>query len=206
MKVDRYKKIGKEVVSVITGDGRDEYNILKSFARKYDGNKKLLWFPVIPLKKVTRRVAERLSGLKSLNVIKDYPGKYRISNFLYLVDREHIESKDQIRNHLKSEVGVKNISVVRENTSYMVINCLYGLHEVTVYCVISGEKKNIEEEIVKLISIKFGVGIEPNKKEIKRFLRNHQTDYEDIIERATKEELETAFPALSTILNEIEKN
>jgi len=65
-----------------TGDGTDEFHILRAVAEKYNGARSL-WFPKSPLGKKTG-----LAVLDSINTVIDI--NLKIGTFLFLIDREHI--------------------------------------------------------------------------------------------------------------------
>ena len=181
----------EEIILAITGNGRTDLHILDAFAKKYNGMKKFIWTPTSSRQKKT--------GLKALDAIKYIVSKYKIENFIYLVDKEHVKDKDDILQYLSK--FLRNVS--REGH---LITANYGSHSIRIYTVIFGEEKCIEEEIAKLIKIRYSMDITPDKKEIKKFLREKKTWYDKLIEVSTKNELRESFPNLSEIMQKIEED
>lgn len=179
-------------LTVITGNGKTDLYILEGFANKFNGLEKIIWNP--------RRILKtRESGLKALNVLRVLISKYKLKNFLYLVDREHVKDHEDIRRYLNKEVQMRNLSI-----DEYIIHGNYGSHYVKIYAVIFGKNKNIEEEIADLIKELYGENIKPEKKEIKNFLKKQGIWYSELIEKANKKQLNNAFPNLTKVIERIE--
>lgn len=194
--VREIKKDRRAVIMVITGNGGAEFRRLKTFAHRYNG-KIVLWFPLSPMSK--KRMG--LSALKALNI---YPGKHKITSFLFVVDREYFKSEPQreIEKFLRGErIDIKSVEKI--DGEALCILCKVGPYEMSVYTAILGEEKYSEEELAKLIKLELKSEVEADKKSLKRFFRNRNMREEDLIEEARDENLHKAFPSLNSALTEI---
>ena len=84
-----------------------------------------------------------------------------------------------------------------------------------MYCIVSGPTTFIEEEIVKLLNIKWGAKIDLSgeknsewkkrvKKEVDQTLKHNKKKLDILIEETDKKYLEKAFPNLCAVFKEIE--
>lgn len=193
---------------IITGDGRREFNILRGLSEIYNGQDIILYFPFSPLFEKT--------GKKALDSIKILPGYYGISSIIYIVDGDTFKDSfnDEIQNYLRSiGIEIKNFTSIQ---NALLINCKCGSHNIVLYCIISGPKTFIEEEIVKLINLKWGEEIDLSgirdptwkkrvKKEVNQVLKEKKIKLESLIKETEKEKLETSFPNICAILKKIEE-
>jgi len=160
-----------------TGDGTDEFHILRAVAEKYNGACSL-WFPKSPLGKKTG-----LAVLDSINTVIDINSK--IGTFLFLIDREHIvqgmnrRSRDKLDNSyikgmIEDKLSNKHIKIIKidDNTpdGAFIINGKLGSHVLQIYVIIQGIDLKIEEEISKLIKLEKDIMIPPEKEHIQDFL------------------------------------
>lgn len=65
---------------------------------------------------------------------------------------------------------------------------------------VNDSKKNVEENIVKLIEKCYGEKLEASKSEIKNWLRRKNQSDRDLIEKSSKEALEESFPGIVTVI------
>jgi hypothetical protein len=65
---------------------------------------------------------------------------------------------------------------------------------------VSGFKKNIEENVAKLIEKCYGENVEPSKEAIKEWLRRRNQTERDLIDKASKEVLEESFPGIVAVI------
>ena len=202
--VEELKKPVKLIIGVLTGNGRREYRILKAIAKKYDGSEKLLYFPRRP---------GYLPGAKLsvLRVVKVYVSRYKINNFLCLIDKEHFtgtdiekEVKEKIREFGIEVTQIQRFNVNTENAIYL--NGIVGTRNFTLWMIIAGKEKCMEENLAKLIEIKFGEKIEPTKSNITEALRKHDMDTEKLLASVSIEQLKQSFPALNFVLSRLESN
>jgi len=204
--VSELKESGnKSIIVVLAGNGRTEQRVLKSLAEKYDGSRKLLFFPRTPFH------FRPGSGLKALKAVKIYSSRYKITRALFIVDKEHLgkeKSNKKISLTLKSfGISVRKIeSFQKFGHEAMLIRCSVGRRGVLIYAAILGEKKSIEENIAKLIELELGRKIDPKKNVIRRVLREHKIDIGSLVMKARSSNLMSAFPSLSLVLTKIEKN
>jgi len=195
----------ESIIAVFTGNGRTELHILVPLAQKYNGNKKVLFLPKPPIH------LRPDVGLSALKALKTYLDKYRIAHTLFLVDKEHFDQKEvdkEIDGALRSfGIDVQNIeSPEKLWENALIINGLVGHREVIIHAVVLGKKKCLEEDIAKLVELELGIKVEPSKKVIRTLLHKHGLDICTLVEKAHKKTITRAFPALTFILKEIEKN
>jgi len=202
--VEELKKPVKLIIGVLTGNGRREHRILKAIAKKYDGSEKLLYFPRRP---------GYLPGAKLsvLRVVKVYVSRYKINNFLCLIDKEHFtgtdiekEVEEKIREFGIEVTQIQRFNANTENAIYL--NGIVGTRNFTLWMIIAGKEKCMEENLAKLIEIKFGEKIEPTKSNITEALRKHDMDTEKLLASASIEQLKQSFPALNFVLSRLESN
>ena len=202
--VEELKKPVKLIIGVLTGNGRREYRILKAIAKKYDGSEKLLYFPRRP---------GYLPGAKLsvLRVVKVYVSRYKINNFLCLIDKEHFtgtdiekEVEEKIREFGIEVTQIQRFNANTENAIYL--NGIVGTRNFTLWMIIAGKEKCMEENLAKLIEIKFGEKIEPTKSNITEALRKHDMDAEKLLASVSIEQLKQSFPALNFVLSRLESN
>jgi len=92
--VKEIKNTKKPIIMVITGNGRAEFRRLKPIAKRYN-EEKTLWFPLTPM-------PTKKTGISVLEALKLYPTKYKLTSFLFVVDKEHLkEPQKDIKEFLK---------------------------------------------------------------------------------------------------------
>ncbi len=202
-----------------TGDGTDEFHILRAVAERYDGTC-TLWFPQAP--PIHKKTG--LTVLDSINTVIDINPK--ISTFLFLIDREHIvqgmnrRSGDKLDNSdIKGMIGDrlsnKHIKIIKMDYNTpegaFIIKGKLGSRVLQIYVIIQGIDLKIEEEISKLIKLEKDITIPPEKKHIRDFLKEtfHRKSIGQgaakLIAGASKNNLRMSFPGLTFILNVIAK-
>lgn len=192
-----------------TGDGTDEFYILKAIAERY-GGPRTLWFPKSSLGKKTG-----LSVLDSINtVVAHYP---KVSTFLFLIDREHIGrelNNDNVKETIEQRLSSKHIKIIEMGDDtpdgVFMIKGKLGSHKLQIYVTIHGINLKMEEEISKLIELEKKRTIPPEKKPLKDFFgetyhkRSIGQGAAKLIAQASKSNLKTSFHSITFILNEIE--
>lgn len=199
---EELRKPAKIVVGVLTGNGKREFKVLRIIAKKYNGQRRILYFP--------KRPGYRFGGgLSVLQVVKIYASKYNIKNFLCLIDREHFAEADvkkEIEKTLR-EFGV-NVNQVQKipinNEDALLIEGAVGIHNFILWTAITGKEKCIEEDIAKLIEIERGLKVEPTKNGVTQAFKEHNIDIEQLMASASLKNLKTSFPALSLVLSRLE--
>jgi hypothetical protein len=202
-----------------TGDGTDEFHILRAVAEKYNGVCSL-WFPKSSFGKKTG-----LSVLDSINTVIDKINP-KISTFLFLIDREHIvqgmnkRSRDRLDNNdikglIRDRLLDKQIQILKigDNTpeGTFIIKGKLGSRVLQIYVIIQGIDLKIEEEISKLIKLEKDITVPPEKAHIRDFLKEtfHRKSIGQgtakLIAGASKNNLRMSFPGLMFILGVIEK-
>lgn len=150
---------------VLTGNGKREFDVLEALGEKYDG-RKVLWFPKTPL-----------AYLKMKRMTKGF------CKFLVLYDREYFKNFNEDKMYLEREVQVRIVEIIDLIENKEIINDKeitgrafkvkgkFGSRDIEVFVSIQGDEKNINEEISKLIKLKFGEEVEPDDKKIRKFLK-----------------------------------
>jgi hypothetical protein len=139
--------------------------------------------------------------------------KYRLERFLFVIDRkpafertEPGEEHEEVNRYLEKRLKVKieAISVFVPGKAFITRGYI-GTHSFDVCTVIFGATSNVEEEISQLIQLEFGTQVNPDKAEIKRFLKKNEKRLENLLREASEEYLEKAFPGLCGALKKIEE-
>jgi len=192
-----------------TGDGTDEFYILKAIAERYNGPR-TLWFPKSPLGKKT--------GLSVLDSIKTVVARYpKVSTFLFLIDREHIGREldnSGIKEMIERRLSNGHVKIIETNDNTpngaFMIKGELGSHKLQIYVTIHGIDLKIEEEISKLIELEKNRTVPPEKKHLKDFFeetyrkRSIGQGTAKLIAQANKNNLKMSFPAMTFILSEME--
>ena len=192
---------------IITGDGRNELKILRALPEKYNGYDLILFFPFPP--------RSRKTGLNALNTLKDYKSD-RINSIIYIVDGDTFEGESadvKIQKHLKS-IGIDIINITPIRDAFL-IKCTSGDQEIVLFCIISGPKTFIEEEIAKLIELKLRKKIDLSgnrdnnwkkrvKKDVIQTLRENKVKLEELIKNTGFMKVEASFPNICAVLKKIE--
>ena len=179
------------VLHVITGDGRWEFKVLKGICRKLNGKDKIVYSPISRIEKKT--------GIGCLDFLNELPGYYEereVPKVLAIVDKEHVPQ------NLEKEVSSRvKLMAFREeiNGRLYFMKVKSKGREIKAYLSISGEEKRIEEDISKLIKLRFRVEIPPEKKAIIDFLRENKREIgrkeiEDLIYTSKIEEIRKTIP------------
>ncbi len=205
MKLITSEGLTTEPVSmVLTGDGRTDLRVLKLLALKYNG-RKILFYPKIPL---VRKGTDVFADL--LNPIDSIVEKYRkITKFLIIIDREHVSTGNELSAKLKKfKLRIHHHETIDDVVH--IIKGMFGGREIIVYIVLCGIKWCLEEEIAKLIEIRYKTKVTASscrelKINLRRFEKEHNKKLETIIEEASKKELECAFDGLTYVLKLLEK-
>ena len=187
----------KDDVILITGNGAVDIRVLTGFVEKYDHSKRLL-YPMSGIKTGIQSAIDTLTTLAHKLVNKIY---------MIIIDREHVESFEQVLSELRSHgFHIKDKRNLADNA--FMLDLYLGQKEIKLYISIFGftKKGRIEENISKLIRIKYGRNIKPSKKEIRSWLRSRKLRDLDLIRMSSKDELNKSFPALTAIIQEISKD
>ncbi len=192
---------------IITGDGRRELHVLKGLSHVFNGHDLILFFPFTP--------NLRKTGKAALNSIKQIPGKYGINSIIFITDGDTFENapENEIKNYLEG-IGIEINEIIPIQNAYL-INCKFGNHLIDLFCIISGPKIFIEEEIAILIKIELGIEIDLSGKKdhnwkkrvkniINQILKSRKIKLEKLIKETSIEKLKTAFPNFCAVFNRIE--
>jgi len=195
---------------VFTGNGHTEASNLAGLCAKFDGKEKVLWFPAAP----PCLVRQRRTGLSALKVLRDLVVGYNIDKLLFLVDREHFKEGtrrkgieiEEIKEFLIRELRttIQTVTELMSQNAY-VLNCLFGSQYFELCVAIRGMTLNADEERAQLINLKLGKELEPDSREIWRYLKNEGIDEKSLIAESSIKYLRQAFPSLCCALEWIEE-
>ncbi|MDP6156173.1 MAG: hypothetical protein QGH39_00890 [Candidatus Thermoplasmatota archaeon] len=206
----------KVMAIVGTGNGTDEYPIIRAMGEKYNGPYGL-WFPKTSF---CRGVKRGLSAFESIIPSFKFCPSNRI--FVYILDREYIINESNRKWHRKSpkkkktigemmisRLGKHGIAVIHmqelvPNSSFH-FNCKCGPRNFSVYTVVSGEVYKIEEDISRLIKELGGPTLPGDKENLKVYFKQEYNSKRigwctaKLIKNATPSQLVSSFKALSSI-------
>ncbi len=189
----------------LTGDGRREQLLLKGFAERYNGEDFLLQLPttIAPLGH-GNKLTGRFSGFSVLQTIKTYVTKYKFTQYLLLIDKEHFNDNDLISEIRSNLTGFNQINITALANQAFLVKCNIGSHELIIHVVVCGERKCIEENIAKLIRLEFKTNVKPIKPGIERALNQHDSNLYILIKNAKSHNLCQAFTDLTAAFSNIE--
>ena len=187
----------EEQILVIIGDGRERY-LLEDIAQKFNGKALTLALVSKPLIDEGKKGKAALEGLPSLLHVS-----YRVEKVLFLIDREHVESKTEIEEELKKYGFIINNSQELAENAWLV-EATHGAKTVRIYVAVAGKTKSMNEELEELAKI------QATKKghkvtDIKYMLRS-TANIRRLIKSANREDLEKSLKALSYILGYLESS
>lgn len=201
------------LVVALTGDGKLEKKILRALAQRHDGHDKALLLPTkaSPIGAERRRTG-RFSGLSAFQVIKTYVGKYRFSQYLFLLDIEHF-SGNRTQEGLQSEIskalngfGFADQNITQLNDHAYRVRCTLGLHRVRINTVLSGSDRRVEENISELLKLEHGLDIAPDKGAIQRALEQLGSNLHALLTSCCASNLSRAFSGLVAALQDFENH
>ena len=197
MRVKRAQKPSNPAAMVFTGNGGTEYRVLLPLAAKLNGREKVLWFPEAPLR-------SKSTGLSALRALQIFATSYQLSRFLFLIDREHAQDLNRVRQHLQKELGRITLRYTLVPDTAGVFEGATGAERFELCVVLLGKVKAVEEELAQLVQ-----GICPHKKVpcdkgIHKFLRAQGLRLSDVIQGASLDALRAAFPGLYKALKWVE--
>ena len=193
----RVDERGPAHIYFITGNGVREHRILEAAAPKFDHSK------IIGIPQATLRRHIRPTGLgATIRALTELVERVRVGSFLILIDREHVKGLSEVEDELKGHgFGVLDKEELTANCWR--IRVRRGYKEATIYLVILGVEKAVEENLAKLIELLYLEHVKPTKEEVYRWLRRHDISDKDLVERASKRLFEQAFPQLAKALEEL---
>jgi len=179
---------------MITGNGIKDLKVMREIAKKYDHS------TVIKIPKTPFGGEKGIDGtIKAIQVLMKHAVT---SKYIVIIDQEHVKG---VRNFEKklTNYGFKVIISKDIEPKVWYFETQLGPYKAFIYVAISGCKKapNIECNISKLIEILSREKVEPEKKAIKKWLREHgMNNYDEIIKKARKSLIEVAFPSHVSVL------
>mgnify|MGYP000459829554 CR=1 FL=1 len=195
------KITGAEVVReiyayVLLGNGTMDERIISALAKRYNHSKEMR-IPIAP---------QRPTGLDAVvKALIQCIERSKVIRYVVVLDREHITSMNHVEKKLKEHgLEMKRVNVLCGDA--IAVEIRRGSKEALLYAIILGFEKRIEENLSKLIELEYGEHIEPDKKVIRRWLKEHGLRDINLIEKATVDHLEEAFPGLSYTLKILSKD
>lgn len=188
---------------MLTGDSKRGFDILSAIAGRY-GCRRILWFPKTPLAylKVGKVEVKKLTAQSIYRAIRPYVS-WGYRNFIVLYDREHFRGIEHDLKYLASlHVTIRSVKPLIDSDSAWDMFGNIGSREIRILLAIQGFSKNgnINEEISKLLKLKFNEDVEPDDRAIKRFLRERRLDAVTLIDSSGLEYLEQAFLGICAVL------
>ena len=199
---------------VSTTEGTTERYVLRGIAEKFNGKKKLLYFPELP--PPTSSVSQNYSVFGFIRQTLNYPVKWKnkkVKRYIILMDRDKWCSENEVKKEKckDKKFGKKvNKHLQRINFSmkghpkemnyhlgltYIICGNLGG-HYIEIYLCISGENKDIDENLSYLYYLKFGEKVEPEWKIIKSKLKERNITLTNLIKQSSEKYLEKSLPHL----------
>lgn len=193
---------------VITGDGGGEFRRLKTIASRF-GSNDVLWFPQRSERYLGRDVGIEVPGLEALRVLEFYKSKFHQSDFLFVLDKEHVsgDASERITGKLNEECPQGGVEVNPINGDAYYCRGLIGSTEITMRTALVGDRFGFIEDCVgELLSIVWGSDISrSDKQEFKTAVNNAVSGggFQSLVEDADEDDLREAFPALSAALDDL---
>jgi len=198
--VESLESVGSIDFVVLTGDGIWELRVLKGIQKKFPCTL-TLFYPKLPLLKKT--------GKSVYEAIPVYVTKYRVNKFFVLCDNEHHKSFDEDLKILKNlNIKILKAEELVEDRIFYILG-EFASRELEIYVAIQGfnrakDCKGLNEEISRLIYLKFDEEVEPDHGKIRKFLRKKRIDLKELVEQAGVKYLQsslTIYNALKIIHN-----
>jgi len=178
--------------------------ILREAAEKYDHSRIIriseAGYPCGDQSECRRRYGKGLSG--SIARLASLVSRITVDKFIILIDREHIGSREDATRKLE-EHGFKVIESEAMDKGCWKFSIERGFKRATLHIAILGWIKSIEENLALLIQLLYGKHVEASKKAIDAWLKKRGMSDSDLVESASREQFEKAFPQLARILREV---
>jgi len=180
------------IAALVVGDGPVDEVVVEAAAKHYDHTKTItiLDQPI------------RETGLtKALERAWYIVARLGITRILLVIDREHVP---QEKKHLLEELrlaGLHPLEASERHQGLLAINVATNPpnpRQATILLTIMGSNPPmIEADIAKLIETMYGDKVEPTKKGIHKWLRKRGLTLRELVENATRQQLEEAIPPTS---------
>lgn len=125
------------------------------------------------------------------------------TSLIIIIDKEHIENPDDMKKHL---VNFFTYEVKQEdsNNQYFEFEVQRRPKKTTLYIIVLGFNKRVEENISRLIKEEYGEDIPPEKQKIRDFLHRKNMRIEDLIKNSSEKALNNAFSNLMKLLRKLD--
>lgn len=180
---------------VITGNGSRDLRVLKVSAEKYN-HSKTLKVPQTPIKRETGLTAL----IRTIATLADKP--IQVSKYLAIIDKEHVNSLQDVIDEL-NRFGFKVTSVEELVTWLWLLSVRRGPKNLNIYFAVLGTRKRIEENLAKLIELTYGEKVPGSKEAVNKWLKEHGLEDIDLVRKASKNQLEKAFPTVIQALKKL---
>jgi len=188
----------ERVIVAIFGDGRLDMRVFELTATRLNHGEH----------KIVQMLSSREKGLEgaveTLTSLLIY-ARVKPKTFIVMLDREHVESVDQLRDVLVRKYGfeIKTMEPVgEEGGNVYKVECTKGPLGVTIYIALLGlsEKGMLEEHIAELVKAVYKVDVEPKKESLRRWLRERGIELEELIKRAPLDSIRDALRPLYDLI------
>ncbi|HIQ12985.1 MAG TPA: hypothetical protein EYH44_01150 [Thermoprotei archaeon] len=193
MKFYEGEVVSTDGIVFLTGDGGREKRVIEALAEKYNHKKTIFRPTFIPHRTGLTGVVEQLATLTNL--------KISVKSYLIVIDKEHVNNFSQVERKLGT-YGFEILEKKLEEGAW-IVKCRKGVKEIMLYLAVMGEEKCIEENLAKLIRLRFGEEVGPTKRELDKWLKSRGMNERSIIEGAGEDVLRKSLPNLVTLLEEI---
>jgi len=198
--VKREVVVSEGAVIAIFGDGRLDMKVFELVVTRLNhGTHKIV--------QVLLRGGKGLKGVVE-TIAKLLDARVKPRTFIAVLDREHVESVDQLKKVLTREYGfeIKELELVGENVYK--VKCSRGPVEVTVYLALLGlsERGMLEEHIAELVKAIYKVDVKPTKESLRRWLRERGIELEELIKRAPLDSVRDALRPLYDLIAAVERD
>ncbi len=194
MRVVEGEVLGTPHAYVLIGDGPRDLRVLRATAEKYN-HSRVLKVPQTPI-----RGTGLVNVVKSVSTLANM--RLRVSKYLVLIDKEHVDSLENVRNELL-KFGFEVLSIKVLGRYSWLFRVRKGAKEISIYFVVLGMIKCIEENLARLIEIVYGEKVGRNKEDVNKWLRKHGLSDYELVSSAPRSKIEEAFPDLTKALKEL---
>jgi hypothetical protein len=201
---------GAESITIaLTGDGSAETKILRAMAERHNGKEHALKLPeAIALLGHENMKPPLLTGYSALRKIQTYIIKFGFTRFLFILDVEHVDNPQNIGLEITkslTRLGYNSLNIEKLADQAYLTCCSLGAYEISIYVVVCGKEKCIEENIAALIMLEHGMKIAPNKRGVSLFLDQKGLSLYRFIKGSKSDNLKAAFKDLVAVFENMEK-
>ncbi len=181
------------------GDGPRDQRILKEVAKKYDHRKTLL-HPQLPFTHYLPQPGR--TGLSpALETAYYLAARYDVDRVLVVIDREHLPGDPRRPTNELRRHGIHPVAVTTHQSGLIEVQANihlldYGQKRVHILIAPQGFRRSIDEGLAVLIHLIYRDQVGYTKEDVNRWLKQRDIEDYELVELATREQVEKAFPAL----------